>query len=90
MDRLACTGGSDAHILWVIGTSRTYFPGETAADLRAALENKTTRVSRPGFSPRRNARYAFNVLHIMARDRERKAREVEAGIREPKAEKRGR
>ena len=89
-DRFACTGGSDAHILWVIGTSRTYFPGETAEDLRTAIKERTTRVSRPGFSPRRNARYMLSVFHIMARDRERKAREVEAGIREPKAEKRER
>lgn len=85
--RFACTGGSDAHILPVIGTSRTYFPGETAADLRAALEARGTRVSRPGLSPRRNLRYACNVWHIIARDRERKAREVEAGIREPKPDK---
>jgi len=89
-ERFACTGGSDAHILPVIGTSRTYFPGETARDLREAIVERTTRVSRPGFSPRRNLRYALKVLHIMARDRERKAREVEAGIREAKPEKRGR
>jgi len=88
--RFACTGGSDAHILPVIGTSRTYFPGETAEDLRAALEQRITRVSRPGLSPWRNLRYARNVPRIMARDRDRKAREVEAGIREPKSEKRDR
>jgi predicted metal-dependent phosphoesterase TrpH len=83
-DRFACTGGSDAHILPVIGSSRTYFPGETADDLRIALEAHITRVTRPGLSPWRNMRYAGNVGHIIARDRERKAREVEAGIREPK------
>jgi len=82
--RFACTGGSDAHILSVIGSSRTYFPGETADDLRRALEDRLTTVGRPGFSPRRNWRYALHVPRIMARDRERKAREVEAGIREPK------
>ncbi len=89
-ERFACTGGSDAHILPVIGSSRTYFPGETADDLRAAIEERVTRVSRPGFSPRRNMRYMRNVFRIMASDRERKAREVEAGIREPKMEKRER
>lgn len=91
-DRFAATGGSDAHIPQVIGTSRTYFPGETADDLRAALEARTTTVSRPGFNPRRNLRYARQVPHIMARDRERKAREVDLGIREPKKsdERRGR
>ncbi len=88
-DRFACTGGSDAHILHAIGSSRTYFPGETADDLRFALDARLTRVTRPGLSPARNMRYARNVPHIIARDRERKAREVEAGIREPKAERRG-
>jgi len=87
-ERFACTGGSDAHIPQVIGTSRTYFPGETAADLRAALDARTTTVSRPGFNPRRNLRYMRQVPHIMARDRERKAREVDLGIREPKSEDR--
>jgi predicted metal-dependent phosphoesterase TrpH len=87
-DRFACTGGSDAHILPVIGSSRTWFRGETSDELREALEDRTTRVSRPGFSPWRNLRYARNVLHIMARDRERKAREIDAGIREPKRDKR--
>jgi predicted metal-dependent phosphoesterase TrpH len=89
-DRFACTGGSDAHILPVIGSSRTYFPGETADDLRVALEARVTRVSRPGLSPRRNLRYARNVPHIMASDRARKAREIEAGIREAKPEKHSR
>lgn len=87
-DRFACTGGSDAHILHVIGSSRTYFPGETAADLRAALEARLTRVSRPGLSVRRQLRYARNVPHIMRQDRVRKAREVEAGIREARPERR--
>jgi len=85
--RLACTGGSDAHILNVIGSSRTFFPGTTAADLRRALESKQTRAALPGFSPRRNWRYARNVPTIMARDRDRKAREIEAGIR-PQPERR--
>lgn len=89
-DRFACTGGSDAHILSVIGSSRTYFPGETAADLRAALDARVTRVSRPGLSVRRQLRYARNVPLIRAADKVRKAREVEAGIREPKPEKRER
>ena len=32
-------GGSDAHILEDIGAGHTIFPGQSAADLRAALEN---------------------------------------------------
>jgi predicted metal-dependent phosphoesterase TrpH len=86
-ERFACTGGSDAHILPVIGTSRTYFRGETAAELRTALDARTTQVSLPGFSPMRNWRYARHVPRIMANDRVRKAREVEEGIREPKAKR---
>ena len=78
--RLACTGGSDAHMLSVIGTSRTFFPGETAADLRSAIEAKGTRAELPGFSFMRNWRYAKVVPQIRARDRDRKAREAEAGI----------
>lgn len=85
-ERFACTGGSDAHILQIIGTSRTYFLGETASDLRAALEARTTTVSRPGFNPRRAWRYARQVPRIMASDRERKAREIDLGIREGKPE----
>jgi hypothetical protein len=81
MPRLAATGGSDAHILPVIGTSRTYFPGETAAELRTALEERSTRVSLPGISLARNWSYARRVPQIIARDRERKAREEELGIR---------
>ncbi len=87
-DRFAATGGSDAHILSVIGSSRTYFPGETAGDLRAALDSRITTVSRPGFSPRRNFHYARHVPSIMRSDRERKAREVDLGIREPKSPER--
>ena len=86
-DRFARTGGSDAHILRAIGTSRTYFPGETADDLRAALEARLTTVTRPGLSPARNWHNARSVPHIRARDRERKAREVELGIREPRPER---
>jgi predicted metal-dependent phosphoesterase TrpH len=87
-ERLACTGGSDAHILSVIGSSRTFFPGTTAAELREAIEGHRTRAALPGISPRRNWRYARNVPTIMRRDRDRKAREVEAGIR-PEHETRG-
>lgn len=87
-ERFACTGGSDAHILSVIGTSRTYFPGRTADDLRRALDERTVQVSLPGFSPRRNWRYARHVPSIMRNDRVRKAREVAEGIREPKKARR--
>ncbi len=40
---LAETGGSDAHNAALIGTGCTLFPGHTAADLRRALLERTTR-----------------------------------------------
>jgi len=39
---LAKIGSSDAHVYWAIGTGRTEFPGETAQDLRTALDQMTT------------------------------------------------
>jgi predicted metal-dependent phosphoesterase TrpH len=39
---LAKIASSDAHVYWTIGTGRTEFPGETAQDLRNALEQMTT------------------------------------------------
>ncbi|MDZ4168870.1 MAG: CehA/McbA family metallohydrolase [Coriobacteriia bacterium] len=78
--RLAATGGSDAHMLTVVGTSRTYYPGEGVDDLRAALENRTTTGWGPSFQPLRMARYARKIPEIQARDAERKARERAAGM----------
>ena len=39
---LAKISSSDAHVYWAIGEGRTEFPGETAQDLRNALEQMTT------------------------------------------------
>ena len=39
---LAKIGSSDAHVYWAIGAGRTEFPGETAQDLRNALDQMTT------------------------------------------------
>jgi hypothetical protein len=77
--RLAPTGGSDAHMLSVIGTSRTLFAGSTAADLRSAIETRTTRGLGPSFQPLRAYRYARKVPEIRERDAIRKAREAERG-----------
>jgi predicted metal-dependent phosphoesterase TrpH len=76
-ERLAATGGSDAHILSVIGTSRTLFPGSTAQDLRVALEGRTTRGWGPAFNPLRGFSYARKVSEIKERDHDRKLREAE-------------
>lgn len=74
--RLAATGGSDAHMAQVVGTSRTYFEGSTAEDLRSAIESRTTRGWGPSFQPLRAARYAMRVPEIRRRrdeDRVRRA-----------------
>ncbi|MDO9301774.1 MAG: PHP domain-containing protein [Anaerolineales bacterium] len=39
---LAKIASSDAHVYWAIGAGRTEFPGETAQDLRNALDQMTT------------------------------------------------
>jgi predicted metal-dependent phosphoesterase TrpH len=72
--RLAATGGSDAHMLSVIGTSRTLFPGSTAADLRAALEGRVSLGHGPTFDPIRSLSYARKVREIKQRDAESRAR----------------
>lgn len=76
-DRLAATGGSDAHMMSVVGTSRTIFEGHTADDLRRSLEQKTTRGWGPAFQPLRALRYAAKVPEIKHRDAMRKVREAE-------------
>lgn len=79
-ERLAATGGSDAHMLSVVGTSRTIFLGSTAQDLRIAIESRTTRGYGPTFNPARPLSYARKVPEIKGRDRDRKAREAERDI----------
>lgn len=81
--RLAATGGSDAHILRVLGSSRTYFPGETAEDLRRALVDRTTRGWGPSFSPLRGFHYARKARQIHSLNRIREVREAERGISKP-------
>lgn len=39
---LACVSNSDAHLLWLIGKAATCFPGQSAYDLRKALQERTT------------------------------------------------
>ena len=78
--RLAATGGSDAHMLSVIGTSRTLFPGSTVEELRAAIKSRKTIGYGPTFNPARLLFYARKVPEIQERDRDRKAREAERGI----------
>jgi PHP-associated len=72
--RLSATGGSDAHMLSGIGTSRTLFPGSTAADLRAALKAHSTKGWGPSFNPIRTIAYARKVREIKERGRESRER----------------
>lgn len=79
--RFAETGGSDAHILAAVGSSRTLFRGSTAEDLRRALEAHETVGWGPGFSLLRAMLYARKVPEIKRRDEERRVREAENGVR---------
>lgn len=83
--RVAATGGSDAHMLSVIGTSRTIFRGSTADDLRQALIERTTWGWGPSFQPLRVWRYARKVPEIRVRDAERKLREASRDEQRPSA-----
>lgn len=74
--RLAQVGGSDAHMLSVIGTSRTVFRGSSAEELRRAILARTTRGWGPSFHPLRALRYARKVPEIRLRDSERRRREA--------------
>ncbi len=49
---IAQVGNSDAHLLWVIGRGMTYFPGNSALELKCALENHTTKaIAGPACKP---------------------------------------
>lgn len=73
-DRLAATGGSDAHMLHALGTSLTLFEGTTAQDLRRALEARETHGWGPGFSATRFWRYARKIREIRQRNIESRER----------------
>jgi predicted metal-dependent phosphoesterase TrpH len=59
---LAAVGGSDAHMLGVVGLARTRFPGSTPADLRRAIEARTTFAEGRFATPRELAAEAIPQL----------------------------
>jgi hypothetical protein len=59
---LAMVGGSDAHMLGVVGLARTRFRGRTPADLRQALLGATTFSEGRFASPREIAAEALPQL----------------------------
>ena len=59
---LAAVGGSDAHVLGVIGLAHTRFHGHTPEDLRRSLERKTTFAEGRFASPREVAAEALPQL----------------------------
>jgi predicted metal-dependent phosphoesterase TrpH len=64
----AATGGSDAHFWQHIGAAYTLFPGSTAADLRQAILNRTTREGGQEHPPERlpiSAYVAQNVWSLI-------------------------
>ena len=60
--RLAAVGGSDAHMLSVVGLARTRFHGRTPDDLRRALERRATFAEGRFASPREVAAEAIPQL----------------------------
>jgi predicted metal-dependent phosphoesterase TrpH len=58
---LAAVGSSDAHFLPSIGTARTSFEGTTPADLRRAIESRST-VALRGVAPRLSALGYRNIV----------------------------
>jgi predicted metal-dependent phosphoesterase TrpH len=69
---LAVIGSSDAHMLAMVGLSRTRFPGSTPADLRHALEQATTQAEGRFATPREMATEALpqlarSMLHLPLR-----------------------
>jgi predicted metal-dependent phosphoesterase TrpH len=59
---LAAVGGSDAHMLSVVGVALTRFAGRTPADLELALEQRTTYAEGRFASPREVAAEALPQL----------------------------
>lgn len=51
---LAAVGNSDAHVLEGVGTAWTWFPGSSAADYRAAIDERATRPDGAFWSNRHN------------------------------------
>jgi hypothetical protein len=62
------TGGSDAHILDAVGKGYTLFPGRTAADLRQAIEQKTTEAVSTKYRIREVLRYGRYFAKIKLRE----------------------
>ena len=65
--RLPAVGNSDAHVLEGIGTAWTWFPGGTAAEFRAALEDGSTRPDGRYWSHLHNANVYRRQLWAKAR-----------------------
>jgi predicted metal-dependent phosphoesterase TrpH len=64
--RWAETGGSDAHTLSAIGCARTRFAGRTAADLRTALEARSTAPLGGYWAPREYVTFARHLMKYRA------------------------
>jgi predicted metal-dependent phosphoesterase TrpH len=81
--RLAAVGGSDAHMLGVVGLAQTRFPGYTVVDLLHAIEDRTTSAEGRFARPRELAvdalpQLARSMVHLPLR---RVARFVRGGHR---------
>jgi predicted metal-dependent phosphoesterase TrpH len=83
---LASVGGSDAHMLAVVGVARTRFRGRTPAELRQAIESMATFAEGRFASPREIAAEALpqlarSMVHLPLRRMVRFARVQRAELR---------
>jgi len=82
---LAHLGGSDAHMVSMVGLAQTRFAGRTAADLRLAIETATTEARGRFATPREMASEAIpqlarSMLHLPLRRVVRYARDRRASL----------
>jgi predicted metal-dependent phosphoesterase TrpH len=83
---VAAVGGSDAHMLGVVGVARTRFRGHSPEDLRQSIENATTYAEGRFASPREIAAEALpqlarSMVHLPLRRIVRYARGQHAELR---------
>lgn len=62
---VAQVGSSDAHMVWMIGSGATQFPGTSAQDLRRALETRKTHAVHLQSFPRLNLLTSWLMRYVL-------------------------
>lgn len=62
---IAQVGSSDAHMVWMIGSGATQFPGTSAQDLRRALETRQTQAVILQLHPRLNLLTSWLMRYVL-------------------------